>query len=498
MRFALSNAVLAAALITAVCVQAAGSDGQTEEKLMLKEEVSIVARAPEDSTLGSTSVVVSPDQNTVAFVVEKGGGQAAVVSRSMGRWYDQIGTIKFGSESRRVAYAARRGRKWFAVIDGHEEGPYEKLVWPIAFSPDSRSVAYAARRYVTDLEALNRVMRSKAPLPAPDKIRGNCSQWVVVVDGKEQSPFYDDVANVTFSPDSSRLAYSARRGFDKEFVVVDGKEGHSVDAVYWEPVFSPDSRRLAWVALDGGKLYVFVDGKKQGPYDSTGDTFFSPDSNRLAFVATKGKRRFMVVEGKREKRYDSVPEFGGAFSPDSTHIAYPAEKDGLWRMVVDGKEGPGYESVSEAVFSPDSSRLAYVASEGGKHAVMLGGKRGKSYDYSFFGMTFSPDSRRLAYWAKQGNETFVVIDGLEQSAYAGSGWGPVFSPDSKHVAYVAGSGAGYRLVVDGREGTVRCVDVLAAPVFDSPRHLHFVATREGGREFVRVDVELLSTAATEQ
>jgi hypothetical protein len=44
-----------------------------------------------------------------------------------------------------VAYAAKRGDKWLAVVDGQEGPEYEGISVPI-FSPNSQRVAYAAKR----------------------------------------------------------------------------------------------------------------------------------------------------------------------------------------------------------------------------------------------------------------------------------------------------------------------------------------------------------------
>jgi hypothetical protein len=64
-----------------------------------------------------------------------------------GREYDGIGkdTVVFSPDSKRVAYAARRGSMWVVVVDGVEGKAYYGIATPV-FSPDSRRVAYEARR----------------------------------------------------------------------------------------------------------------------------------------------------------------------------------------------------------------------------------------------------------------------------------------------------------------------------------------------------------------
>ena len=55
-------------------------------------------------------------------------------------------SFKVSPDSKRVAYAAGVGDKWFVVVDGKEEKQYDGIGegTPI-FSPDSKRVAYAAQ-----------------------------------------------------------------------------------------------------------------------------------------------------------------------------------------------------------------------------------------------------------------------------------------------------------------------------------------------------------------
>ena len=145
-------------------------------------------------------------------------------------------TLKVSPCSKRVAYGAQVGDKWFVVVDGEEQKQYDGIgaSGPI-FSPCSRRVAYGAQ--------------------VGDK-------WFVVVDGKEEKQ-YDGIMEGTpiFCPDSKRVAYGAQVG-DKWFVVVDGEEGKQYDGI---------------VTLGGGKII-----------------FDSPDS--LHYLASKGNSVYLVEE----------------------------------------------------------------------------------------------------------------------------------------------------------------------------------------------------------
>jgi hypothetical protein len=124
-----------------------------------------------------------------------------------------------------VAYAAKAGNKFFVVLDGTEEKPYDGIMQGGAptFSPDSRRVAYSAQA-------------------------GN--KWFVIVDGKEEKP-YDAIlpGSLTFSPDSQRVAYGAKGGNKNWFVVVDGNEGKKYDG-FLNIVSGPGGNRVIFDSPD--------------------------------------------------------------------------------------------------------------------------------------------------------------------------------------------------------------------------------------------------------
>ena len=83
------------------------------------------------------------------------------------------------SDSMRVAFVAKMGKKQSVVVDGQEHAQYDFIGGgSLVFSPDSRRLAYTAN---------------------VDK------KQFVVVEGQEQ-PRYDDVGGLVFSPDGYRLA----------------------------------------------------------------------------------------------------------------------------------------------------------------------------------------------------------------------------------------------------------------------------------------------------
>jgi acetyl esterase/lipase/Tol biopolymer transport system component len=409
-------------------------------------------------------------------------------------------SLKVSPDSKRLAYAARTGNKWFVVVDGKEEKQYDGLGAPL-FSPDSTHVAYAAQMdnkqcVVVDGKEEKQYDGIKAGtlLFSPDSKRlayaartGN--KWFVVVDGKEEKQYDGILITPLFSPDSAHVVYAAQMD-NKQCVVVDGKEEKQYDGL-GALLFSPDSKRVAYAALSGNKWLVVVDGKEEKQYDGLGALLFSPDSKRVAYAALSGSKCFVVVDGKEEKQYDGIGAGMPLFSPDSTRVAYPARIDNKWLVVVDGKQEKQYDDIGAGMplFSPDSTRVAYPARIDNKWLVVVDGKEEKQYDDIMAGTPlFSPDSKRVAYAALSGSKWLVVADGKEEKQYDGIGAGaPLFSPDSTRVAYPARIGSNWFMVVDGKEEK-QYDGIRGDTLLFSPDSTHMAyAAQMGNKWFVVVD-----------
>lgn len=83
----------------------------------------------------------------------------------IGAAYDEAEGLTVDPARGRAAFAARRGDRWFVVVDGHEGPPHDRVVSP-AFCPNARCVVYRARQdgrrfaVVADLEG--RTLRKHA------------------------------------------------------------------------------------------------------------------------------------------------------------------------------------------------------------------------------------------------------------------------------------------------------------------------------------------------
>jgi hypothetical protein len=112
-----------------------------------------------------------------------------------------VGTPIFSSDSKRAAYAAHSGDKWFVVVDGKTGKKYDGLNY-LTFSPENSRFAYRAQVG---------------------------SKQVVVEDGQEGKQ-YDEIGEITFSPDGRHVAYEANMD-RKAYLIVDGKELEQYDRI---------------------------------------------------------------------------------------------------------------------------------------------------------------------------------------------------------------------------------------------------------------------------
>jgi WD40 repeat protein len=124
----------------------------------------------------------------------------------------------FSPDGKHIAFAAKRGDYWFAVVDGVEGRRYDAISEGlIQFSPDGQHFAYAGKQGTT---------------------------YVTVKDNVEIEKCYEMVTGLTFSPDSKHLVYWGKRG-EKYYLVLDGiesKESYTKVLLFPNPIFGISSR----------------------------------------------------------------------------------------------------------------------------------------------------------------------------------------------------------------------------------------------------------------
>lgn len=450
----------------------------------------------------------SYDGRRLAYVAKKGKNSLVVLDQVQGPEYGDVWFLHFSPDSRRLAYTAScrvNGRYTEVVVVDGEEGPaYEpdrfsfrlpQITWQgsAMFSPDSRRMAYAIRRG----EAMRMVIDGKEeltdydeigqPVFSPDSrhlayLARRDKTWVVMADGKARPEFKGRGTVYATTP-----RHALRYGL----------------SLFWlpqsdvAPVFSPNSERLAYViGVDKIKTAVVIDGELrpvmhtilvdvepvgqdlrrslEGPLIRRIDRIglvFSPDSRRVAYVDDQTRRMSVVLDGRHGLWFPNVGL--PVFSSDGQHLTYPAQSaSGRWSVVYDDSVlSPDFEgiteqrSVGDGLISVawDSARETVFELRNGKIVREIPVPRGaRGSRLVVHDVEFSPDGRRsvvVASWegslrSEQGRRVFV--DGIEVGRHDAWGLFFRFSDDGRQLAYVVEHDKSpegkSRVVLDGQAG----------------------------------------------
>ncbi len=263
----------------------------------------------------------SPNGKRVAYVGQDGDKTFAVLDGVRQPGFASIFWLTFSPDSRRLAYVAQRGEKNLLVVDGVEGEPFDSVGRPV-FSPDSRKIAHVAKLG---------------------------EQRHIVLNGRKVAT-HEDIwwGGPVFSPDSRRMAFIAKKG-QKWRVVLDGREGREFERIWPHDytfgtfnftfrfanclTFSPDSSHLAYVGFDGSSTYVVVDQRVNGPFDNVGGALMQR-GNGLGATLDGG----IVVNGRATIAVGGATEIDAkplAFSPDGRRLAFGARlgRELRWKVV---------------------------------------------------------------------------------------------------------------------------------------------------------------------
>ncbi|MBN1231635.1 MAG: hypothetical protein JXA19_07235 [Anaerolineales bacterium] len=412
-----------------------------------------------------------------------------------------IESLRISPDLRQVSYSIKNRNQMNLVINGRNQTRFDSVGFTM-FSPNSQHFAYAAatsgKQFVVCDKKIDRSFTSvfqNTITYSPDSsklayVAQDDSDFFLLINGQVSSPYKDICKDnpPLFSPDNQMIAFQAGNG-EKQFFVLNGEVLQEYDQVK-SPFFSPENRHFAYIAFADGFQKMVLDGTEQKFYDSIIEPQFS-STGELHYAAEDNWKWYVVSDGIESAAYDQIKTL--VISPDGKRTGFAARKGEKWIAVIDGKESPAYDGVGQITFSPDSQRIAFMAMESEKKGLFRTVDRSfvvldfeKGPDYSGIGksgFTFSPDSEHFAYTAHHHGQVFVVQDGKESLRFDSVGQGtPVYSPDSQHLLYCAAFNQKFSIIVDETTGNIFSSIILSKGgkiTFEAPnKFLYLVLIKE--------------------
>ena len=165
----------------------------------------------------------------VAYIAQDNGKWFVILDGRRGPAFDHISAehLTFSPDGNRLAYAAKRGERVVAVVDGQIGRGYDSL-GDLQFSPDGKSFAYSAR--------------------SGDKRQ-------VIRDETAGLAASAEIGRLRFSPDSRHLAYFVELEPTKHTIVVDQEAGPVYDALIQNGPWFRDNHTVEFLAIRGADLY---------------------------------------------------------------------------------------------------------------------------------------------------------------------------------------------------------------------------------------------------
>ena len=294
--------------------------------------------------------------------------------------------------------------------------------------------------------------------------------------GKSKS--YESIYGINFSPDGSRLAFTAPKK-NHIYVIVDNKQYGPFNTILSDSVvFSPNSKRFAFAAGykasadDREDLFIVLDGVRGPKYNtiSMEPPRFGPNSERfIYFVRHKGKR-FAVLDGNKGQEFEDTG-WGPFFSYDGSIVVYLGFRNDSGYIVVNDSAIGGYYGLADPALSPSSLDIAYAGykDSGSIRQVHINHEPTDGY-YASKDPTFNSDGSRFAFWASNGGKQFAVVDSIEDTHYENIS-DIRFSSDGKHYYYIVYYDMDpnrWAFVVDGKLLTEMTGDLSNPKIYFAP------------------------------
>ncbi len=327
---------------------------------------------------GTIDPLVSPDGTQIAYLAtmdQRGEKRALIVN---GKEAGYIGdNLKFTADSKHLLCLARSPKGQSLLVDGKPLVANAKEILAFYVPP-------VGHRIITVMTHFGRDGNSRE------------GQFLLIDNKPVEATLSEQIKSVTISPDGKRYAAVCGRP-GAWFVVVDGKKGQEYFDIY-ETVsalthgisFSPDSSKVAYAAIASSKTFVVVNDEESDAFEHGANYQFSPDSKRVAMTGLMNQARVVIIDGKVQRFRPNDILDPLIFSPDSSRYALP------FGNYVDGK---ATGLAGDVAFSPDSKHFAVAGMRvsDNYHGLFVDGQLVSQNERGVTYRAFSPDSKHL-FW----------------------------------------------------------------------------------------------------
>lgn len=373
----------------------------------------------------AAELLFSPDGKSIAYPAQTADSKYAVfVDDTPGPHYQNIGT-SLGFVDDRIKYYAFPEQKKIVEVHGDKVfGPYDES-YLAKVSPDGKHYVLWAKRgdkpviVVDDKESelpgdiTNYAIGDNGFLAYAYKSSG---KYRVRIGTNDLPDSYDEVAQMTLSPDNKKVAFWARVG-DKWTVTAGDKVLPGFDGYFYylsggakyAVMWSADSQHVAYYVRNGGNAALVLDGQKldknfkppglglqvivDDDRRTVGENLMGGPSAEpaavvqailmrdktkcdpytavlfgqiLSCVDKSDNAAFMIVGDKREGPYRAIKSVL-LIPPGAKHYAYFVETDKGQQLVIDGTITPQvYDGIYRPAFDDENGSLAVLALKNGK------------------------------------------------------------------------------------------------------------------------------------
>ncbi|MGB7342962.1 MAG: hypothetical protein WBD20_02005 [Pirellulaceae bacterium] len=274
---------------------------------------------------------VGNDSQTIAFSAMNQGRPIAVVGGKTIGAYTELPGAPFSPapllspDGKRSLFVAKRSGDWFVVIDGQESRQTFSEIGNLSFSPDSKRYGYSG----TGRGKANVLIDGKVVGPSVNRVLSRVifspdgqrhavavstdQGATIMVDGQLQETF-DVIGHPQFSPDSRHVAFYGKKG-EQHFIVCNHSKSPAYDDLSSDVTFSPDSTKLAYIVEQKDKQTLMVNHEAidEAQEISAISVTFGPDSQSIAYWAKRQDKSQISINGvpcgiSYDEVVDSTPQ----------------------------------------------------------------------------------------------------------------------------------------------------------------------------------------------